>query len=258
MLIYAYIFIGSFFLAMLLEDDVSTTAEETIAHLFLQGAQLRKLMAHLCNKCSLHVADPISDTVVMMLTCPIHLVITEVGIALFKDRPTALFPYSEMDADQRYFIEQVVQSCLLHCNRTTQMPPPKQDSLPYYHLYHHAVVQMGGGCILYTRGKKRQSAALESGTKRKRHPQNKKSLEDTSKDVACISVSRSAILEAMCDCIFASQDYGDVGVLKSVCSIILQRIACMALVDQHEQREVHAYLEELSSRISAPPQSVTG
>ena len=58
--------------------------EDQIVEKFLCGSQLRRVMAHLCNHCSNQVGDPIADTVAMMLTQPIHLVITEVGIALFK------------------------------------------------------------------------------------------------------------------------------------------------------------------------------
>jgi hypothetical protein len=197
----------------------------------------------------------------MMLTCPIHLVITEVGIALFKEKPTALFPYSEMDSDQRYFIEEVVQSCLLQCNRTTQLPPPAAlndaKGLPYYHLYHHAIVQMGGGCILYTR-RKPSSACAETPAPSATDPKKKRQKQSSS--VVLLSeaasqkqplVARSAILSAMCDCIFASKDYGDAGVLKSVCSIVLQRVSCMTALDQEDQRKVHEYMEELCRQYSS-------
>ena len=42
--------------------------------------------------------DPISDTAVMMMMCPIQLILTEVGVALFKDRPTSLYPFTHMNA----------------------------------------------------------------------------------------------------------------------------------------------------------------
>ena len=51
---------------------------------FLTGPNLRKIFSHLCNNASGLVTDPISDTAVMMLTCPVQLILTEVGVALFK------------------------------------------------------------------------------------------------------------------------------------------------------------------------------
>lgn len=53
---------------------------------FLTGSNLRKMFSHLCNSASGQVTDPISDTAVMMLTCPVQLILTEVGVALFKVR----------------------------------------------------------------------------------------------------------------------------------------------------------------------------
>ena len=145
---------------------------EKIISEFLTGQNLRKMFSHLCNNAAGQVTDPISDTVAMMLTCPVQMIITEVGIALFKDRPTYLYPFSSMDPAQLYFVEEVVRECLLHCDiaRTvtssgggagggaaatepmslsaTSVSSSSSD-LPFYHLHHHAVVQMGGGCILY-------------------------------------------------------------------------------------------------------------
>lgn len=66
-------------------EDVYEAAELRILKIFLSEKNLRKVMAHLCNHgSSNHVADPVTDTVVMMMTRPVHLVITEVGVALFK------------------------------------------------------------------------------------------------------------------------------------------------------------------------------
>lgn len=115
---------------------------------FLTGQNLRKVFAHLCNHSSGKVTDPISDVVHMMLTCPVQMIISEVrgmhvcanehaagasschdkcracaiknvflyvmqvGVALFKDQPNALFPFSEMNKNQRYYVEQVVMQCL--------------------------------------------------------------------------------------------------------------------------------------------------
>lgn len=134
---------------------------------FLAGKNLRKMFSHLCNNAAGQVTDPISDTVAMMITCPVQMIITEVGIALFKDRPTYLYPFSSMDPAQLYFVEEVVRECLLHCDiaktvtsssgggtadamsLSCSTSASSSCELPFYHLHHHAVVQMGGGCILY-------------------------------------------------------------------------------------------------------------
>jgi hypothetical protein len=47
---------------------------------FLTGVSLRKVFSHLCNNASGQVTDPISDVVHTMLTCPVQMVISEVGV----------------------------------------------------------------------------------------------------------------------------------------------------------------------------------
>ena len=55
---------------------------DKIVQEFLTGMKLRKVLAHMCNNASAQVTDPISDVVTTMLTCPVHMVVSEVrGIA---------------------------------------------------------------------------------------------------------------------------------------------------------------------------------
>jgi hypothetical protein len=46
---------------------------------FLTGRRLRRTLAHLCNHASVNITDPISNVVHMMLTCPVQMVVSEVG-----------------------------------------------------------------------------------------------------------------------------------------------------------------------------------
>jgi hypothetical protein len=64
--------------------------------------------------------------------------LVQVGVALFKGQPNALFPFSEMNKDQRYYVEQIVLKCL------------RQYEILQRAEGNHVVMQMGGGCILYT------------------------------------------------------------------------------------------------------------
>jgi hypothetical protein len=86
---------------------------ESIIGTFLTGSSLRKVFAHLCNHASGQVTDPISDVVNTMLTKPVQMVVSEVGVALFKDHPNALFPFKEMSRAQRDLVERIVTSCML-------------------------------------------------------------------------------------------------------------------------------------------------
>ena len=135
-----------------------------------------------------------------------------------------------------------MQSCLLHCNKiydasssmqeedaNTGEAGRKRRKLPYYHLYHHAVVQMGGGCILYTKN-------LYSRIKR--------SSSSTSTALKPIILKAADVLPCMCDCIFSSKEYGDAGVLKSICSIVLQRVSCMTTLSQDDTRHACGCIEQ--------------
>lgn len=191
-------------------------AERKIIETFLTGKNLRKVMAHLCN--SYHgnnTSDPITDTVVMMLTCPINLIITEVGVALFQGKPTALYPFSKMDVDQIYYVEEVVRSCLLRCNSVG------------LHTDHHAMVQMGGGCILYTKTMNSRQQHNHQGP--------------------MLLLDPLEVLRCTCDCIFASKDYSDTEIRKVICSIVLQRVCCMATIKQKDKQEASCYLSSLAT-----------
>jgi hypothetical protein len=217
---------------------------------FLTGAKLRKVFSHLCNHASGHVADPILDIVHIMLTCPVQMVVSEVsdqtlhcvcieargmddslhhaqvGVALFKDHPNALYPFSEMDKDQRYYVEQIVLACLRQYDISASTT-------------NHVVMQMGGGCILYTepqnmhmshdyaspsqpvhspavkkqsQNQQRSHARQVDGTKSSSNNNStggggNGAAPDSGKKGASarIRLMPAEVLEALCDCIFASK-----------------------------------------------------
>lgn len=86
-----------------------------------------------------------------------------------------------MDADQRYYVEQVVTMCMDHHQDVgafhNQSKPPGFSS--------KVVVQMGGGCILY------MEPLGSSGTSKGGR--------------STMLLQPGTVLEAMCDCIFASE-----------------------------------------------------
>lgn len=144
-------------------------ARSCIVDMFLSGPSLRKVFAHLCNHASGHVTDPVSHVVHMMLTCSVQMVISEVGVAFFRDHPDALFPFSEMTGAQRSYVESVVIECMgnhlrMACDPLLKRSPflgGAQGNIPSDPLHGenggggptvmgaHVIMQMGGGCILY-------------------------------------------------------------------------------------------------------------
>lgn len=85
---------------------------------------------------------------------------------------------------------------------------------------------MGGGCILYTK-----AVSKNQGTDN-------------------VSPKPLEVLEGMCDCIFASKEYGDAHMLKTICSIVLQRVSCMTSLQQSDHRHIHEYISALADAFS--------
>lgn len=183
-------------------------------------------------------------------------------MALFKDRPTSLFPFTHMDSAQRYFVEEVVRDCLLHCNVATRHMHVQQG-LPFYRMHHHAVVQMGGGCILYMHHSHPSEALLSESSRTATSGKGgggsgckKRSLPATASSSSTAAAAASAapkplllqpdeVLKSMCDCVFASTQYGDADVRLAICNILLQRIVGMcSAVTVADQRAVHEYCED--------------
>ena len=197
---------------------------ESIVHHFLTGRRLRKVFAHLCNHASGQVTDPISDVAHIMITRPVQMMISEVGlaifpctaqwldqigwtrvqvgVALFKDRPNALFPFSKMDAGQRFFVERVVAACMEQHERVHPNGAGFDDDDEWVgrrqqgctRFSSKVVMQMGGGCILFTEPERRGAKACTTTS-------GSSSIGATEGT----EVSVSEVFDALCDCVFASK-----------------------------------------------------
>jgi hypothetical protein len=107
---------------------------DTLFKLFLTGTNLQIIICHLCNQSAGLVSDPITETLTVIATTPLSLVITEAGMALFKDKPNMVFPYTSMNCEQLLYVKSLVDSLV---EKSTE------DDVK---LKGH--VQMGGGCII--------------------------------------------------------------------------------------------------------------
>lgn len=81
---------------------------DEIASLFLGDSAIKTTLCELCNARDQLCADPISDTLCAMHNAPISVMITTVGVALFKDQPVMVIPYSVMSKAQLEAILQYV------------------------------------------------------------------------------------------------------------------------------------------------------
>jgi hypothetical protein len=114
--------------------------------IFLTGENLQNVICHLCNQNSGHISDPITETLTTIATTPISVIITEAGIAMFRNKPTMVIPYTNMSAVQLSHVKEVVDSFV-------------QDS-PENRLQVKGNVQMGGGCIIMISSKTKGQEVL--------------------------------------------------------------------------------------------------
>jgi hypothetical protein len=116
---------------------------------------------------------------------------TQVGVALFRDHPNTLYPFSEMDENQRYYVESIVISCMRQHDISSRTNS-------------HVVMQMGGGCILYTEPHSMQT--VQGVFQPSGRQQNCKTGVTESSTSACARLLCARdVFEALCDCIFASK-----------------------------------------------------
>lgn len=126
------------------EQCGSPSALSRFVQLFLQGDELVHLMRHFCNTSMGQVVDPITDVVCVMITSPLQIVITEVGVAPFKDRPTRVYPFVEMNEGQRTFLREIVQSHLDCADGGKRAA----DTTTMSTCISFASLQMGGGFVI--------------------------------------------------------------------------------------------------------------
>ena len=85
---------------------------------FFKGRALRRLIVHLCNSWAQRSADPISDTLRMILSTPVQLVLTDIGMSPFKGMMFHVMPYKKMTRRQLRLLSSVVSSVTLSAERT--------------------------------------------------------------------------------------------------------------------------------------------
>jgi hypothetical protein len=104
---------------------------EEMMELFFSDTCLPILIAYFCRMTIGQNSDPITETVVAMISSPVSIMLTQVGIAPFKEHPSLVYPYRFLNDEQRTFLK----------NFVTYTQENAVGSI--------ASVQVGGGCMLY-------------------------------------------------------------------------------------------------------------
>jgi hypothetical protein len=111
------------------------------SELFLTNGNLENVVCHMCNQSAGIVADPITETLMVMLTTPLSVVITEAGVAIFRNQPAMVLPYVNMNSEQLLYIQKTVDTLV---NNSVE---------ENMELKGH--IQMGGGCIVMVPNQKK-------------------------------------------------------------------------------------------------------
>lgn len=83
-----------------------------IADAFLGDSALKHTMCVLCNGRDQLCTDPISETLIVMHTSPVSVMLTDTGVILFRTHPMMVVPYTSMDKAQLKLLESFVQQFL--------------------------------------------------------------------------------------------------------------------------------------------------
>lgn len=78
--------------------------------LFFRGIRLKRMIIYICNSCTADIRDPITHTICLFLTSPVVLNITKTGLAPFRGSNTSVYPYNCMDAEQKEFLLECLDS----------------------------------------------------------------------------------------------------------------------------------------------------
>jgi len=80
--------------------------ESEIINIFFSD---ESLLASICALCQInkHSQDPVSQTIVTILNCPVHIQLTQVGLQPFQGRELT-FPYHMMTSSQRRCIQTIL------------------------------------------------------------------------------------------------------------------------------------------------------
>ncbi len=141
-----------------------------------------------------------------------HTCFLQVGVALFKDHPNAMFPFSAMDAGQRQYAEDVVATCMSQFQR--QRNHSDDDDVACSsteQITANVVMQMGGGCILYAEERDSSCCSSSGGSCCTSRANKQQKGQQQQKGQGCSSchllVNPKDVFETLCDCIFSSKRY---------------------------------------------------
>lgn len=88
--------------------------------IFFTGINLQRMITYLSNRRPPDVCDPITATVLDMLTCKLQLCLSATGLIPFKGKPHMVYPYHMMTEEQKQFLRECLKDTetYIACNES--------------------------------------------------------------------------------------------------------------------------------------------
>lgn len=84
---------------------------EAMRQVFFDNASLKRMLIYMCNSHKRDTDDPITLTVIAMLTSELCLVMNEFGVKLFKTSMLPQIPYHMLNTAQKRYLMNTLDNC---------------------------------------------------------------------------------------------------------------------------------------------------
>ena len=89
--------------------------EPTLVSAFFTGDSLSRLLTYLCNTRAPGAWDPITATVLEMLSGRLQLCLSPAGLVPFRARPSMVYPFHMMSKEQKEFLREALERREAYC-----------------------------------------------------------------------------------------------------------------------------------------------
>ena len=87
----------------------------TMSKVFFTPESLQRIIPFFCNARQPGAWDPVTSTVLELLTGKLHFCLTSVGLAPFKGKPSLVFPYHMMTPEQKEYLREKLEDRGSYC-----------------------------------------------------------------------------------------------------------------------------------------------
>ena len=178
-----------------------------LVSVFFKGPGLRRMLTYLCNARKPGDWDPVTATVLDLLTGRLQFCLSSVGLIPFRGKASLVYPYHMMTAEQKDFLRQALQDRASFCVCNEAL------------VFHNQASQH-----------------RHDGFLRHADPSASKSIARTDR------LDQVPVLQAMCQSVLESKIHEERRVKIGICNILLQRVQSVVPIARSAQLELNSLL----------------